>query len=169
MCISPGDSHVKDKKAVYTEGLESALDIARRLGKTGIVATGKHDNPLVISVTDPKVLIVDQSRQQDMHTFTNSKIKLLFVVGDDKGRSRADLNDLDANIHDYRERQLSFVTHITTKQTLMPLFEMNKDDTTYFPQNTKRKLNYMLGGQNVESQALSSLHKELMSGKNSQT
>ena len=77
----------------------------------------------------------------------NGTINESMILGivDQTGRSSAQIQQINAELHKYGERTPGVHTVCITLQSLQRLMKENQDNSLYFPGNMLRKMNFMSG------------------------
>lgn len=86
----------------------------------------------------------------------NSEVRpqdILIVVLDEQGRSKADLNNIRAEVYRYADLQAGSIVLCVSRKDLGKSYArdapVDHQDSAYFPKAMLQKINYMVGGTNV--------------------
>lgn len=82
------------------------------------------------------------------------KPNVLLGLVDRKFRTPAEIKNIYSEIYKIGDKKMGAVTVCTSAQSLLELIAQNGGNTRYFPGNILRKMNFMLGGTNFQTNAM---------------
>jgi len=115
----------------------------------------------IASVPSWEDLVIQQHAHSKITTpgvlWENRDFDVILGIVDKRGRSRAEIQNTYAELYNLANRKFGCVIVNTTFQSLEAMIADRSDDETYFPGNILRKINFMLGESNFETNALQSI------------
>jgi hypothetical protein len=108
-------------------------------------------NPMTAIISDVKPLLLPDSRDEsDVQAMLEGRPTSVVAVIDERGRSKAEVRNIRAELLKFGNRTLGAVTYCTTRQSLQKLFDDNSKIPDYFPIGILRQLNGMHGHTNFD-------------------